>query len=107
VQRGLPAEPRVAAIQPRSPEQRQFEPRQFEPRLPEQRQLEPRQLEPRLAAARSLAVVPRAPMPMPQMGGSLLGMAHAAGAPSVPAPVPLPRPMPTGGLQQSLFSTGG
>jgi len=70
------------------------------PRLP---QAQPRLAvsEPRLAEVRPTVAVPRAPAPapMPQAGGSLLGMAHDMVSP----PSPMPRPVP---LDASLNSYG-
>jgi hypothetical protein len=77
-----------------------------DPRGPDQRTLraaDPRGVDPRFAAARSMAPPPRV-APLPQSGGSLLGMAHGMGSP--PAPVPLPRPMPVNAAQWS-YTNGG
>lgn len=86
---GKPPVARVASVaaQPR--------PVPSQPRPPEQRGPEPV-----VAEARPMVPPPRvpAPAPMPQAGGSLLGMAHGMAAP--PAPMPLPRPMPVSAPQQ-------
>jgi hypothetical protein len=91
------AQPRSVANLPRPPEQRGAEQRAPESRGPEQR----------LAETRPMAPLQRlpAPMPMPQAGGSLLGMAHGMAVP--PAPMPLPRPMPVSAPNWAYSGSGG
>lgn len=105
------ASPMSAASQPPATAQRDTEPHGSEPRVAEQhgseqRVAEPYGSEPRVAETRPTVPAPRAsaPVPVPQAGGSLLGMAHGTAAP--PTPVPLPRPVPMNAAQWSYASGG-
>jgi hypothetical protein len=100
-----PALPRLAFAPPRAvaSQQRPSDQHTSDQRASDRHVFAQRETEPRLAEARPMVRV-QAPAPMPNAGGSLLGMAHGMGAP--PAPVPLPRPMPVS-MPQFANAPGG
>jgi hypothetical protein len=104
--------PRVVALQRPAEHREQAYAEQrpvMEPRPSETRGYEPRPYEQRgdRAMASRPLVAARVAAPMPQAGGSMLGMAHGAGVgAAAPAPMPLPRPMPVSAPQWT-YNSGG